>query len=130
MMKRTFVAATLTFTCTLSVLAQKQTNGKVQASGESSASAKKENKSLNLQSGTMISGQLQNMLDVRKAKVGDQVVLRTTNSIKEGGQTLVNKGARLVGRVTAVESKTRANGQSRIGVLFDRLDRFDAQLAG
>jgi hypothetical protein len=76
----------------------------------------------NLQAGTRLAAQLQNTLDVRNARVGDEVVLKTTEAIKSNGRTIVNKGARLIGRVTDITQKTRANGESRIGLLFDRLE--------
>jgi hypothetical protein len=122
-MKRNFMAAVLALACALTVVAQKQqTKGSAQVANDTSASATQGNKNLKLDSGTKVSGQLQNTLDVRKAKVGDQVVLKTTNAVKQGGQTVVNKGSRLIGHVTAVEAKARDNGASRIGVLFDQLD--------
>lgn len=77
---------------------------------------------IDFQSGTQLAAQLQNTLDVRKAKVGDEVVLKTTQAIKANGRTVVNKGARLVGHVTEVSQKTKANGQSSIGLVFDRLE--------
>ncbi|HYX42567.1 MAG TPA: hypothetical protein VE821_12755, partial [Pyrinomonadaceae bacterium] len=61
-------------------------------------------------------------LDVRHAHVGDQVVLKTTEAIKQNGHTVVNKGARLIGRVTEVQQRTQGNAESRIGLVFDRLE--------
>ncbi|HRH41549.1 MAG TPA: hypothetical protein PKY82_07900 [Pyrinomonadaceae bacterium] len=74
-----------------------------------------------LESGTQISGQLQNSIDVKKAKVGDQVVLKTTQAIKQNGKTVVNKGSNIVGRVTEVQQKTKGQAMSKIGVVFDSL---------
>ena len=42
-----------------------------------------------LASGTQIDGQLQGAVDVKKSRVGDQVVLKTTKSIKQNGETVV-----------------------------------------
>jgi phenylpyruvate tautomerase PptA (4-oxalocrotonate tautomerase family) len=75
-----------------------------------------------LESGTSIEAQLQQTLDVQKASVGDKVVLTTTKALKQNGQTVVQKGARLVGRVTEVQQKTKENAQSKIGVIFDRIE--------
>lgn len=75
-----------------------------------------------LESGTSIEAQLQQTLDVRRASVGDEVVLTTTKSIKQGGRTVVQKGTRLIGRVTEVQQKTKENPQSRLGVVFDRIE--------
>ncbi len=75
-----------------------------------------------LTSGTQIEGRLQKSVDVKKANIGDQVVLKTTKSIKQNGRTLVPKGASLIGRVTEVQQRTKANGTSRLGMVFDRLE--------
>ena len=55
------------------------------------------------------------------------MLLKTTKAIKSGGQTVVNKGSRLVGHVTEVAQKTKNNGESRIGILFDRLEQGSLQ---
>jgi hypothetical protein len=66
--------------------------------------------------------QLQSTLDARKARVGDEVVLKTTEAVKSQGRTVVKKGARLVGRVTEVRHSAGAAGESSIGLVFDRLE--------
>jgi hypothetical protein len=97
-----------------------ETNTSASASSANNATA--QGRAANLQSGTRLAAQLQNTLDVRKAKVGDQVVLKTTEAIKANGRTIVNKGARLIGHITEVSQKTRASGESSIGLVFDRLE--------
>ncbi len=81
-----------------------------------------QNSGVLLQSGTSIEAQLQQTLDVNKMSVGDKVVLTTTKAIKQKGQTVVQKGSRLIGRVTEVKQKTKNNAQSKLGVVFDRLE--------
>ncbi|HKR02563.1 MAG TPA: hypothetical protein VJT09_17935 [Pyrinomonadaceae bacterium] len=93
-------------------------NGSASATGNVAA----EGRAVNLGAGTRVMAQLQNTLDVRRAKVGDQVLLKTTEAIKSQGRTIVNKGARLIGRVTEVSQRTRANGESSVGLIFDRLE--------
>lgn len=85
------------------------------ASGQSAAS-------LIFDGSTTIEGQLQSTLDVKKSKVGDPVVLKTTKAIKEQGRTIVPKGSKLLGRVTDVQQKTKSDNASRLGLLFDRLE--------
>ncbi|HEY0426644.1 MAG TPA: hypothetical protein VGC76_02455 [Pyrinomonadaceae bacterium] len=75
-----------------------------------------------LQSGTNIEAQLQSAIDVKKSKVGDEVVLKTTKSIRQNGQTIVPKGANLIGRITEVQQKPKNGGASRIGMIFDRIE--------
>jgi hypothetical protein len=128
-MKRIILALGLSFACSLVVSAQKaQSSSSVEADNQSSATAKQGNKSVTLDSGTRLAGQLQNTVDVRRAKVGDEVVLKTTDAIKSHGRTVVNKGSRLVGHVTEVAQKPKGNGESRIGILFDRLEQGSLQM--
>lgn len=75
-----------------------------------------------LDSGTRIDGQLQSTVDVKKSRVGDEVVLKTTKSVKQNGQTMVPKGSRLIGRITDVQQKSKSNGASRLGMIFDRIE--------
>jgi hypothetical protein len=113
----------LVLICTLYVYSQTaQTRARTSASGEAAASANGSGKTVNIASGTRLAAELQNTVDVRKAKVGDEVVLKTTEAIKSEGRTVVSKGARLIGHVTEVSEKTEANGESRLAILFDRLE--------
>src|SRR5690606_6409314 len=68
-----------------------------------------------------LTGQLQGSLNAEKAKVGDEVVLKITKTVKENGVTVIEKGARLVGRITDVKQKTKDRAGSEIAVFFDKL---------
>lgn len=121
-MSRYILSTALVILCAgASVLAQETSTGG-SASARSATSAAADGKAINLQSGTQLGAQLQNTLDVRKAKVGDRVVLKTTNAIKSNGRIVVDKGARLVGRVTDVQQSTSASGASSVSLVFDRLE--------
>lgn len=123
-MKKSILVMSLSLACAIGTNAQKaETRATGDATNQTSAGANTATKSINLESGTRLSGELQNTVDVRKAKVGDQVVLKTTQAIKSGGQTVVGKGAKLIGRVTEVAQKTKGDSQSRVGILFDRLEQ-------
>ncbi|HMT07941.1 MAG TPA: hypothetical protein PKA82_08050 [Pyrinomonadaceae bacterium] len=71
--------------------------------------------------GTSIEGQLQSTINVKKAKVGDEVVLKTARAITQNGKTLVSKGSILIGRVTEVVERTSSINVSRLSVIFDRI---------
>jgi hypothetical protein len=123
-MMKTISALSLSLVCVIAAYAQHaETRSTGQVDSQTSAATSHAGKSINLTSGTRLSGELQNTIDARRAKVGDQVVLKTTQAIKSGGHTVVNKGARLVGHVTEVTQNSKGNGESRIGILFDRLER-------
>lgn len=99
-----------------------ETRTSASASASGSASAGANGEAVSLQSGTRIMAQLQSTLDARKARVGDEVVLKTTEAVRAQGRTVVKKGARLVGRVTEVRHRAGAAGESSIGLVFDRLE--------
>lgn len=123
-MKRIILALSMLVAFAISVAAQKKVES--QASGEAnsqtSASVNQAGKSINLDSGTQFAGQLQSAIDVRKAKVGDEILLKTTQAIKSRGRTVVAKGSRLVGHITEVAQRSKSNSESRVGILFDRLE--------
>jgi len=75
-----------------------------------------------LKSGTNFDAQLQGTLDVKKSKVGDQIVLKTTKTIRENGEVIVPKGTKLIGRVTEIQQKTKDSAISKIGVVFDTIE--------
>ncbi len=123
-MKKPILAASLSLACALAVNAQKaETRAAGDAGNQTSTGVTGAAGSFNLESGTRLTGELQNTIDVRKAKVGDQVVLKTTQAIKSGGRTVIAKGAKLIGHVTEVGQKIKGDSQSHVGILFDRLEQ-------
>jgi hypothetical protein len=98
------------------------------ASAANSTSVDKAGKVLNIESGTQITGQLQSSINADKAKVGDQVVLKTTKAVKQNGQVVIEKGSKLIGKVTEVRKKTSDTAGSSIGIVFDTLQQKDAVL--
>jgi hypothetical protein len=123
-MKRAILALSLTVAFAAAASAQKaESRASGEVNNQTSTALKQSGRSINLDSGTSVAGELQSTIDVRKARVGDQVILKTTQAIKSGGRTVVGKGSRLVGHLTEVAQKTNANGQSQIGILFDRLEQ-------
>ncbi len=123
-MKRTILAIGLSVGCALAASAQQaDSRATGDATSQTSTSVNRGAQGLKLESGTRLTGELQNTIDVRKAKVGDQVVLKTTQAIKSGGRTVVTKGSKLIGHVTEVAQKGKGESQSRVGILFDRLEQ-------
>src|SRR5687767_726864 len=77
---------------------------------------------ITLLSQTSLTAELQTTVDVRSAKVGDELVLKTVKALKQNGETLIPKGASIVGRVTEIQRKSKENGESKLGMLFDRIE--------
>ncbi|HEX8176714.1 MAG TPA: hypothetical protein VF543_16605 [Pyrinomonadaceae bacterium] len=119
-MRKLMLTIMLTAICAVPAFAQTQTSGAAEASGSTSLS--RNDRSLNIQSGTRLAAELESTLDARNARVGDRVVLRTTEAIKENGRTVVKKGSRLIGRVTDVQQRARGRADSSVSLLFDRLE--------
>jgi len=69
-----------------------------------------------------IEAELVSTLDVKKANVGDRVLLKTTKAVKSNGETVIKKGSHIVGRVTEVARKGKENSASRIGLVFDQIE--------
>lgn len=124
-MKRTLILLGLVSVLSLAALGQQARSSNDRsvsgrANGSASATGSGEVGSV-LAAGTSLEAQLQSMVDVKKSRVGDQVILKTTKAIKQNGETVVPKGSRLIGRVTEVKQKTKDNALSKIGIVFDRL---------
>ncbi len=122
MLKQVFLIATIgIFTAVSATAQQAQASNKASSTSSNKTSVSKGQKEI-ISSGTVTNAELMNSVDVRKSKVGDEVTLRTTKAIKQNGETVVAKGATLVGRITEIQQKTKENGQSRIGMIFDRIE--------
>ncbi len=92
------------------------------------ASVTKNGDKASIVAGTQIATELQSSLDTEKAKVGDEVVLKTKQAIKQNGQVVVAKGSKLIGRVTEVQKKAKDSAGSKVSVLFDTLQQKGASI--
>ncbi len=108
--------------CGAEAFAQTRSGARASGGASSTTSVRGDGQSLDIASGTRLSAQLESALDVSKARVGDRVVLKTTEAIKSGGRTVVDKGARLVGSVTDVRRRASGAAESSISLVFDRLE--------
>jgi hypothetical protein len=77
---------------------------------------------LDIASGTRLTAELQNTLDVSRARVGDKVILKTTEAIKSNGETIAKRGSRLVGHVAEVTRRGKNSAASSVTILFDQLE--------
>ncbi len=117
-MRRICFAILLMVVVSAITVAQKN---KTNAEASDSASAKKQGRQIDLQSDTQLTAQLQSALDTRHAKVGDRVILKTAEAVRQDGNVIIPKGAQLLGRVTDIQKETESTGESHISLLFDRL---------
>lgn len=87
-----------------------------------SSKNKKSNEGSMLRANTALEAELQKTLDVKNARIGDEVVLKVTQNIKQSGEVIVPKGAKILGRVTEVQERSKQNAMSKLGVVFDRIE--------
>ena len=73
------------------------------------------------------SGELQGKLDSKTAKVGDRVVLKTTEKVQTSDGTVIPKGSRLVGHVTQVQAHDEEHATAQMAIVFDRVELKDGQ---
>jgi len=118
-MRLKFLAAALVLAA-LPAASLAQTRAGAHASSDNSASVN--GRGIDLASGTRLAAELQGALDASKARVGDRVILKTTEAIKSGGRTVLKKGSTLVGHVSDVQRRARGNAVSSLTVIFDRLE--------
>ena len=69
-----------------------------------------------------VKGELQGKLDSKSAKVGDPVMVKTTEKMRFSDGTEVPKGSRLVGHVTQVQARGSGHTDSSMGIVFDRAE--------
>ena len=119
-MRKILLAISLMLAASVFIAAQKA-NNRISSTTNSETKAQTQSPQFDFQSATLLTAQLENSLDARKAKVGDRVVLKIARDLKQNGQTVIRKGARLIGQVTEVQQQTKVSGESRIGLVFDRL---------
>lgn len=129
-MRHIFISAGIILALSLTAFGQKQKKAPVGDDANSKSSSTVRNSgsaggssdvSSLISAGTSLEAELQSVIDVRKSSVGDQVVLKTTKAIKQNGEVVVPKGAKLLGRITEVKRKTKDDATSRIGMVFDRI---------
>lgn len=74
-----------------------------------------------------VTGELESKLDSKTAKVGEPVVLKTTEKAKTADGVVIPRGTRLVGHVTEVEAHAKGHAQASMGIAFDRAELKNGQ---
>lgn len=70
--------------------------------------------------GSVIPVQLTKSIDAKKAKKGDEVVVKVTQDLKSnGGAVIVPKDTKIVGHVTEAEGRSKEQKESQLAIAFD-----------
>jgi hypothetical protein len=73
-----------------------------------------------LPNGTALNVELNTSIDSKKAKVGDKVEAHTTEVLKNGSETLIPRGTKLIGHITAATARTKGDADSSLAIQFDK----------
>ena len=74
-----------------------------------------------------VTGELQGKLNSKTAKVGEPVVLKTTEKIKTADGFVIPRGSRLIGHVTEVRARAKGHEESSMGIAFDHAELKNGQ---
>lgn len=69
-----------------------------------------------------VTGELVTKIDTKKAKIGDQVVVKTTEKATIADGVVIPKGSRILGHVTEVQEHTKQSPNSRVTLQFDKAE--------
>jgi hypothetical protein len=89
------------------------------ASEAGSAAATAGHTSASAMQAARVSAELTKRIDSKDAKVGEEVVAKTTSEARLADGTKIPKGSKLVGHVTEAEAKSKANHDGRVAFCFD-----------
>lgn len=74
-----------------------------------------------LAQGTTLLAEFSHSLNVKKLKPGDKIKATLDQDLIIGGKVLAKPESKLLGHVTEVKTKDGENGESRLGVVFDKI---------
>jgi hypothetical protein len=99
-----------------------QNAGQPQASGTAPASVAPQQSALLMQftPGTLIRAELERPIDAKKAKVGDQVLAKTTDDLNSTPPGLATKGCKIIGHVVEVVPH-QGDSISTLKIVFDKM---------
>lgn len=90
------------------------------ASNPTSAATNKVNPASATKDGTPILVELKKTLNAKKVQVGDEVKAEVIQDVVVHGKIAIRGGSKLLGHVTQVKPLTSENGESVIGMVFDK----------
>ena len=80
--------------------------------------------------GAALNVELNSSIDSKKAKVGDKVEAHTTEALKNGSETVIPRGTKLIGHITAATARSKGDSDSSLAIQFDQaLPKNEAEIA-
>jgi hypothetical protein len=74
-----------------------------------------------------VTGELEGKLNSATAKVGDRVVLKTTDKVVTADGTMIPRGTRLVGHITQVQARDATHSFAQLAIAFDHAELKNGQ---
>ena len=120
-----WVATIVAALFTVSGVAQTSASGPTQAGGPVHSAVTQNTQaagepSRGLSGRTALLVELTHNVDAKKAKPGDPVEARLTQDVKENGQVVLHRGAKLFGHVSEAKASSKENPESRLGIVFEK----------
>jgi hypothetical protein len=83
-----------------------------------------------LPDGAALNAELNTSIDSKKAKVGDKVEAHTTEALKNGSATVIPRGTKLIGHITAATARSKGDSDSSLAIQFDQaLPKNEAEIS-
>jgi len=76
---------------------------------------------------TDVKAELDGKLDSKSAKVGDRVELKTTDKVQTSNGTVIPRGSRIVGHISAVQAHSNDRAIAQIAIVFDHAELKNGQ---
>jgi hypothetical protein len=95
--------------------AQSQTQATTQTGTSNAAAAGGK-----IAAGSTLQVALSKSIDAKKAKVGDEVVAKTTMDAVSGGQIIIPRGSKVIGHVTEAKARAKGDSESMVGIAFEK----------
>jgi hypothetical protein len=74
-----------------------------------------------------VTGELEDKLNSATAKVGDRVVLKTTERVLTADGTVIPRGTRLLGHITQVQARDATHSFAQLAIAFDHAELKNGQ---
>lgn len=69
-----------------------------------------------------VKAELEGKLDSKSAKVGERVVLKTTEKMKTADGVVIPRGSRLIGHVTEVRAHAKGHEEASLAIAFEQVE--------
>jgi hypothetical protein len=91
-----------------------------QAASQTGASGGAETAASKIAAGSTLQVVLNKSIDSKKAKVGDEVVAKTTMDALSGGKVVIPRGTKVIGHVTEAKARAKGDSESTVAIAFDK----------